>query len=252
MKKYILYILILPIFVSAQINESDSLKVKASLSFTGLWQSGNVETLILRGRTDFSIKPWKKWVFKNTNSYVYQAFNKDKADSDFLSLNFLYFNPEKRLYPQVLGFLSTNFRREIAQRYLFGAGATYQIIQGDKNWLKASLTFEYEDTDFRQSMFNKAQFNGSRSINTFRSTIWLSGKYELFKKKMILKHQSYYQPSLEDSDNYRWQADLSAEFPIWKYLNFKVNYLRTFESIVIQGQEEQDEFLTFGFTVKNF
>ena len=160
----ILYFLVFPIFVSAQINESDSLKVKASLSLTGLWQSGNVETLILRGRTDLSVRPWKKWVFKTTNSYVYQAFDKDKADSDFLSLNFLYFNPERRLYPQILGFVSTNFRREIAQRYLVGAGATYQIIKGDKSWLKTSLTLEYEDTDFKRDLFNKTQFNGSRSI----------------------------------------------------------------------------------------
>ena len=60
MKQILLFFFLFPIFVSAQINESDSLKVKASLSFTGLWQSGNVETLILRGRTDFSIRPWKK------------------------------------------------------------------------------------------------------------------------------------------------------------------------------------------------
>ncbi|RZN81369.1 MAG: DUF481 domain-containing protein [Winogradskyella sp.] len=252
MKKYLFYFLVFPIYLSAQINESDSLDVKASLSFTGIWQSGNVETLILRGRTDFSIRPWKKWVFKNTNSYVYQAFDKEKADSDFLSLNFLYFNPEKRFYPQVLGFISTNFRREIDRRYLVGAGGTYQIIQGKKNWLKASLTLEYEDTDFKRSVFNKTQFNGNSSINTFRGTIWLSGKYELFKKKVILKHESYIQPSLEQSDNYRWQADLSAEFPIWKFLNFKINYLRTFESIVIEDQEEEDQFLTFGFTLKNF
>ncbi|WP_299116671.1 DUF481 domain-containing protein [uncultured Winogradskyella sp.] len=252
MKKYLFYFFVIPVYLSAQINESDSLKVKASLSFTGIWQSGNVETLILRARTDLSISPWKKWVYKNTNSYVYQAFDKDKADSDFLSLNFLYFNPKKRFYPQALGFISTNFRREIAQRYLVGAGGTYQIIQGKKNWLKASLTVEYEDTDFKRDVFNKTHFNGKNSINTFRSTIWLSGKYELFKKKVILKHESYFQPSLEQSDNYRWQADLSAEFPIWKFLNFKINYLRTFESIVIQDQEEEDQFLTFGFTLKNF
>ena len=239
-------------FGFAQINESDSLNIKASLSFTGLWQSGNVETLILRGRTDFSIKPWKKWVYKNTNSYVYQAFGKEKADSDFLSLNFLYFNPEKRLYPQILGFVSTNFRREIDLRYLVGGGATYQIIKKKSHWLKASLTVEYEQTDFKRAVFNRPQFNGDSEVNTWRSTIWINGKYELFKKKVILKHESYYQPSLEDSENYRWQADLSAEFPIWKFLNFKINYLRTFESLVIADQEEQDEFLTFGFTVKNF
>ena len=252
MKYCIIYLLLLPIFVSAQINESDTLKVKSSLSFTGLWQSGNVETLILRGRTDLSLKLIEKWVYKNTNSYIYQAFDKDKADSDFLSLNFIYFNPEKRFYPQVLGFFSTNYRREIDYRFLTGAGATYQIIKGDKNWLKASLTIEYENTNFKNDQFNKTQYNNNNSINTFRGTIWMSGKYELFKKVMVFKHESYYQPSLEDSDNYRWQFDLSLDFPVWKYLSFKINYLRTFESVVILGQKREDQFLTFGFTLQNF
>ena len=85
-----------------------------------------------------------------------------------------------------------------------------------------------------------------------RGTIWMSGKYELFKKVMVFKHESYYQPSLEDSDNYRWQFDLSLDFPVWKYLSFKINYLRTFESVVILGQKREDQFLTFGFTLQNF
>ncbi|BAO77480.1 DUF481 domain-containing protein [Winogradskyella sp. PG-2] len=252
MKKAIYYFLIFPIFVSAQINESDSLAIKANLSLTGLWQDGNVETLILRGRTDFSVKPWEKWVFKNTNSYVYQEFGKEKADSDFLSLNFLYFNPERRFYTQILGFISTNFRREIDFRYLLGAGATYQIIKQKEHWLKVSLTFEYEETDFKRSVFNNTDFNGSKTINTLRGTLWINGKYELFGKKVILKHESYFQPSLSQSSNYRWRTDLSAEFPLWKFLSFKINYLRMYESIVIENQKEQDQFLTFGFTLKSF
>ncbi len=252
MKKAIYYFLIFPIFISAQINESDSLKVKGSLSLNGFWQSGNVETLILSGRTDFSFKPWKKWVYKNTNSYVYQEFGKVKADADFLSLNFLYLNPEKRFYPQLLGFVSTNFRREIDLRYIVGAGATYQIIRKSNHWLKASLTFEYEETQFGSSVFNNSEFNGDHSINTFRSTIWINGKYELFKKKVILKHESYFQPSLEQSDNYRWQVNLTAEFPLWKFLSFNINYRHTFESVVIQNQKKEDTFLTFGFKLKSF
>ena len=252
MKKAFLYFLIFPIFISAQINESDSLKVKASLSVTGFWQGGNVETLIFRGRTDFSVKLWRELVYKNTNSYVYQEFGKEKADSDFLFLNFLYFNPERRFYPQVLGFVSTNFRRQIDLRYLVGAGATYQILDKKDNWLKASLTFEYEETDFAKSVFNNSQYNGNKSINTFRSTIWLNGRYELFKKKIVLTHEIYFQPSIGQSENYRWQADIGIDLPLWDFLSFKVNYRRTFESIVMENQEKEDEFLTFGFTLKSF
>tara|TARA_R110001632_G_scaffold179993_4_gene299983 strand:+ start:1070 stop:1828 length:759 start_codon:yes stop_codon:yes gene_type:complete len=252
MKKIVFIFLIFPVFLSAQINESDTLKLKASLSLTGFYQGGNVETFIFRAKTDVSFIPWKNWVFKNQNSYVYQAFGKEKADEDILSLNFLYLNPERKIYPFLLGFVSTNFRREIDLRYLVGAGVTFQVHNKKEDWLKISISSEYENTDFSTTNFNFTEYNGSQSINTMRSTIWLNGKYSLFKNKMILNHESYFQPSLEEGNNYRWQADIGLEFPVWKYVNFKVNYRHTFESIVVVNQQQQDRFLTAGFTLKSY
>jgi hypothetical protein len=94
MKKFLYYTLFFFTFVSAQINESDTLKVKANLSLTGFYQGGDAETLIFRAKSDFSFKPLKKWVFKTQNPFVYKEFKKEKADADILSLNFLYFNSE--------------------------------------------------------------------------------------------------------------------------------------------------------------
>ena len=241
-----------PILLSAQINESDSLNFKANLSVTGFLQSGNVQTLIFRARSDLSVKFWEKWVYKTQNSYVYQEFGRTKADEDILSLNFLYFNPEKRVYPLALGFVSTNFRREIDLRYILGAGVTFQLLSHKDHWLKVSVSSEYEQTDFARADFNRPEFNTSSSINTARGTIWINGRYQLFKGKMILSHESYYQPSLEQKNNYRWQADAGLELPVWTFLNFKINYLHTFESIVIEGQKRGDQFLTFGVTLKSY
>ena len=252
MKKVLFCCLFFPTIVLAQINESDTLNVKASLSITGFYQGGNVETLIFRAKTDFSFKPWKKWVFKNQNSYVYQEFGKEKADEDILSLNFLYLNPERKIYPFALAFVSTNFRREIHLRYLLGAGATIQILNKKKDWLKFSLSSEYEHTDFYKADFNHTDYNGDHIINTLRATIWANGKYHLFKDKIIISHESYFQPSLEASNNYRWQADIGFELPVWKFLNFKINYRHTFESIVIENQKKEDRFLTLGFTLKSY
>jgi len=252
MRKVLYYFLILPLFVSAQINESDTLKVKASLSLTGFYQGGNVETLIFRAKTDLSFKPWKNWVFKNQNSYVYQEFGKEKADEDILSLNFLYLNPEQKIYPFVLGFVSTNFRREIDLRSLVGAGVTFQIFNKEKDWLKLSVSSEYEQTRFNETDFNILEYDGNASINTFRVTLWVNGKYHLFKNKIILNHENYFQPSLEESNNFRWQTDVGLELPIWKFLNLKINYRHTFESIVIENQKQEDRFLTFGFTLKSY
>jgi hypothetical protein len=251
-KKTLYLLFLFPILLFGQINESDSLKIKANLSLTGFWQAGNVETLIFRAKSGITYKPLKKWVVKTQNSYVYQEFGKEKADADFLSLNFLYFNPEKKIYPQLLGFLSTNYRREISSRSLLGGGVTFQVYKKDKNWLKFSVTSEFEQTNFNNTNFNLNAYDGNNEIDTWRGTIWVNGKYYLFKDKIILSHESYVQPSLEESDNYRWQADFGLEFPIWKFLNFKINYLRTFESIVIEGQKREDQFLTFGLTLKSY
>lgn len=252
MKKIFFYLLIVPLFLNAQINESDTLRVKAGLSLTGFYQGGNVETVIFRAKSDLSFKPWKNWVFKNQNSYVFQEFGKEKADEDILSLNFLYLNPDRKIYPFVLGFVSTNFRRAIDLRYLLGTGVTFQVVEKKKNWLKLSLSTEYEQTNFSQTDFNFSDYDGMDSINTWRGTVWVNGKYHIFKDKFILNHECYFQPSLEQSDNFRWQADVGVEMPIWKFLNFKINYRHTFESIVIENQQQEDRFLTFGFTVKNY
>jgi hypothetical protein len=252
MTKFLFYLLLFPCFVAAQMNESDTISLKANLSLTGFYQGGNVETFIFRAKSDFSFRPLKKWVFKTKNSYVYQEFGKEKADEDILSLNFLYLNPERKFYPLVLGFFSTNFRRSIELRSLLGGGVTYQLFEKEKNWLKASVSSEYEQTRFGETTFNITDYNGEDKINTMRATIWVNGNYHLFKKKLILTHEFYYQPSLEESNNYRWQADLGIELPIWKFLNFKINYMHTFESIVIASQEREDKLLTFGFTFKTY
>jgi hypothetical protein len=252
MRTFLFYFLLTPFFLTAQINESDTLQLKANLSLTGFYQGGNVETLIFRAKSDFSFRPLKKWVFKTQNSYVYQEFGKKKADEDILSLNFLYLNPERKLYPLLLGFVSTNFRREIDLRYLVGAGVTYQLLDKKNNWLKIAISSEYEQTDFGKTNFNISEYDGNESIDTFRGTLWVNGKYQLFEKKVIFNHELYFQPSLEQSNNFRWQADVSLEFPLWKFLNFKINYIHSFENIVIENQKQEDNFLTFGFTLKSY
>ncbi|SRR6056297_2080668 len=252
MKQLLYGLLWFPFILSAQINESDTLPLKARLALTGIWQGGNVETVIFRAKSDLTYIPFKRWVFKTQNSYVYQAFGGQKADEDILSLNFLYFNPQKRVYPLLLGFASTNFRREIDLRYLVGTGVTFQLLEKKNAWLKMAVSAEYEQTNFGNTTFNRPEYNATSVINTFRGTFWVNGKYKVFEDKLVLTHEFYIQPSLERADNFRWQADLGIELPLWTYLNFKINYLHTFESIVIADQRQEDHILTFGFTLKSY
>jgi hypothetical protein len=243
---------LIPIITKSQINESDTLKTKLGLSVTGIYQGGNVETFIFRTQGDFSVKPSQNLVYKNRSSYIYQAFGRQKADEDVLTLNFLYLNPDKLVYPFVLGIASTNFRRKIDIRSLLGLGVTVEVLKKKKEWLKFSLSSEYEHTRFAQQTFNKAKYNGQSTQSVIRSTFWLNGRHYLLKEKLIFLHETYIQPAIQDFGNYRWQSDLGLEFPIWKFIHFRVNYRHSFESIVISGQLEEDRFLTFGISAKNF
>ena len=58
--------------------------------------------------------------------------------------------------------------------------------------------------------------------------------------------------SLEESSNYRWQADTSIEFPIWKYLSITMSYLYTYENIVIDKQKPEDRILSIGLKIKSW
>lgn len=251
-RRFILLLLLLPFGLSAQNDQSDTLSWKASLDVTGFWQSGNVDTWIFRAKSDVRFKPSSKLVFRTKNSYLYQEFGKEKADEDILSLNFLNIGPERNFSPLLLAFVSSNFRREIELRSLLGMGVTYQVFKKEDNWLKFAVSSEYENTNFNASDFNRNEYDGSTSIQTFRGTLWANGRYHLFNNKMVFNHESFYQPSLERGNNYRWQIDLGLELPIKKSLSFKVNYIQTYESIVIQGQHEADRFLTFGLSLKNY
>ncbi len=250
MKNILFILLIFPFSLLAQINESDTLKFQTNLALTGFWQEGNVETFIFRAKSGLSFRPVKSLIFKTQNSYLYQEFGKQKADEDILSLNFLYISPERTVYPFLLGFVSSNFRREIDIRFLLGAGVTFQVLRGEKNTLKFSLSCEYEETDFAKTTFNKPEYNGNRFIDTWRTTLWVFGKYHLLDKKVILNHESHFQPSLERSNNFRWQTDIGIELPVWKFLNFKINYLYSFESLVIENQRQDDKVLSFGINMK--
>jgi len=252
MRKLFFWLVFFPLCLSAQTDESDTLKLKASLSVTGSWQMGNVNTIIFRTKADITYRPWEKWKFNTKNSYLYQEFGKKKADEDILSLNFLSYNPDSRFFPLLIGIVSSNYRRKIGVRYLLGGGLTFKAIDKEDDWLKFSLSCEYENTNFRENTFNFDEYNGLRSINTARSTLWVNSQSQLFEDKLILSLEAYFQPSLLDENNFRRQADLSVELPITNHLNFKINYLHTYEQIVIEDQRQEDRILTFGLNFKSY
>jgi hypothetical protein len=231
--------------LSAQINESDTVKFQLRVTVTGNFQRGNVQVLTIRSKIDFSYKHFKNWVFKSQNSSLYQEFAA-KADNDIFSRNYLYYKPMAKVYPFAIGYISGNYRRKIKSRYFGGAGVTWQIINKKNLILKLSASAVYESTRFKGSAFNDSIYNGSAKINVWRGTLYAGGWAYLLQKHIRLNYDAYWQPALNNKNNYRTQFDIGLDFPVWKGLSFNTLFTYTHENVVITKIKQTDKILTFG------
>lgn len=236
---------------SAQLNESDTLRLQYRAALTGNVQSGNLEALTLVGRLELSAAPAEYWAFKTQNTARYQAFFGRKADSDYDSRNFLYLGQQQALYPFAMAFLSGNFRRKINFRWFAGPGVTWQLWRGRGQVIKVSAAGVYEATDFAGTAYNFPEYAGSARIGTWRATARVFGQHRILNQQLRLFYELYWQPSVEQTDNYRWLADIGLELPIWKGLAFHTHLLYTRENVVIAGVKPEDLILTFGISIRN-
>ena len=230
----------------AQLNESDTIKFQLRAGVSGNYQQGNVEVLNIRSKIDFSFSPVKNWVIKSQNSSLYQAFYSTEADNDIFSRNYIYFKPQSKVYPFVIAYISTNYRRKINTRYFAGAGITWQAINTGKHVVKFSLSSVYEATRFLADRYNFAEYNGNKNIRLWRGTLFMGGWDYLLEKHVRINYDVYWQPAFKSSNNYRVQVDIGADFPVWKGLSFNILYVFTHENVVIEKIKQEDRILTFG------
>ena len=243
--KFIIILAVLPFITQAQINESDTARVQLRSSITGNYQAGNVQLFALRGRIELSAAR-KNFVFKTQNNGLYQSFFKTKADADLFSRNFLYYRPQQRVYPFVMGFVASNYRLKINTRVFVGGGATWQMIKSPKSNIKLSASMVYEQTAFSRSQFNNTHYNGQKQIRLWRATSWLAGQHRFNENGLRLHYTIYYQPGLDGQNNYRVSGEVGLDFPVYKGLGFTMLYTNLYEQVVASGVQQRDALFSFG------
>ena len=231
---------------TAQINESDTVKFQLRAALSGNYQQGNVALLNLRSRLDFLFAPNEVWALKSQNSSLYQAFYGQKADNDLFSRNYLYFRPQRRVYPFAMAYVSTNFRRKIERRYFAGAGATWQAINARAWVLKFSGSVVHESTAFGDTRYNYPEYDGRDQIRLWRGTLYTGGWGYILGRRVRLFYDAFWQPAFHQRQNYRTQFDIGLEVPVWKGLAFNVLYTFTHEHVVVQKVRQNDQLLSFG------
>jgi hypothetical protein len=245
-KLFIFAILFTALKLHAQLNESDTTRFQLRISAGGNFQKGNVEVMTIKSRLDFTCTPVNNFIIKSQNNSLYQSFYGRKADNDIFSRNYLYYQPQRKVYPFGIAYISTNFRRQIDLRVFAGAGLTWQIINRSAVVVKLAASAVYETTRFKSSVYNFSEYNGDDRINLWRGTIYAGGWIYLLKNKVRIYYDGYWQQAFSNGQNYRSQLDIGVDIPVWKGLSFNAMYVFTHENVTVLNIKQNDRIITFG------
>lgn len=232
-----------------QIMQQDTAKWNFGLSSTFSYSGGNVERLLLRSMVETK-HVHNRWGFASTTSHIYGTFSGFQTENDLISKNFVYLFPKKKVYPYLMGWLETNYRRNLKFRHQVGPGVTYAILWKDKHLIKLSATGTFERSTYGSDSFTELGILGSKTINNWRATARIYGKHSFFKQHLNLGYEVWWQQSLTDIANYRYLAIINMEVPVFKGLAVKVNLDRYFESVVPVSAKPGDTYFTIGLTYK--
>jgi hypothetical protein len=212
---------------------------KYDLSLTGSLNEGNVSRKLLAFRSEF------KWTGKVVELDIHPRFafgeqNKQLAENEPYIDAMLNFFHQKKVYAFAMTNLEASNLRGINFRWLGGLGVGWHIIRKEKVKLSLTNLILHEGTDFREA--------NAPDIILWRNSTRLKGQYNIFKNRLTFKHWLYFQPSFT-AKNFRWNGIFSLEFPIYKNIQFRVNFEDVYESIVPEGRKNTDRFLTLGLSL---
>lgn len=211
-------------------------RFNAKLTLDGTINEGNVQRQIYITRLALSLSEGIFW-FSMNPTFTYGENNRQVQEREFftdISSTLFY---KKRIYGLAFGIGEKSNLRAIEFRGLAGGGLGVRFIKNNPNVeLSASIACIYEKTDFITQ----------NDIETLRLSIRLRGSYSIFKGRLKLYHLSFFQPSLIDNKNIRWNGIATIEIPFSKHVQIRASVENSYESIVAPNRKNNDFRATFG------
>lgn len=239
----------------AQLSEADTLRIQFRLNSGFFYQNGNVHMFSQRSRLDFVARTLNgKIAFTSQNSHLYQSFYKQKSDNDLFSRNYLYYRPKCKIYPYLISYISSSYRRKINFRGFYGGGVSIRLLNTPRNQLKISVNTIYEQTHYALSQFNLPRFNGDASMKMIRSTLYLSGLHAI-NNHLKIYYSTWYIRSVEKQflgakTPYRWEIDGGIEYNLSERLKLNFTALVTREGLFPVNVKPYDAVFVVGLTTK--
>lgn len=218
-------------------------KLKTSLNITGALSDGNVNRRLINISSNFAHQG-DLMEYNLSPQYSYGIQNGELREDDFLGA--FAFNVFQKRVVYLLGFgsIQTSNLRKINFRWESGGGVGFHIVRQKQVTFSITQALIYENTDFISEETD--------DIETARLSTRFKGGYKLFNQKLKINHVLFVQPSVIDSDNFRFSGNLSIQLPLNRFLSFTILANNTYESVVAEGRLNNDFNIQVGFTLDNF
>lgn len=218
-------------------------KLKSSLNITGALSDGNVNRRLINISSDFSHKG-DLMEYNLSPQYSYGFQNGELREDDFLGIFALNVFQKSVVYILGFGSAQTSNLRKINFRWESGGGIGFHILRHTRVQFSITQALIYENTDFISQETN--------DIETTRLSTRFKGNYKLFDQKLKISHVFFIQPSITDSENFRFSGNLNIQLPLNKFLSFTILLKDTYESVVAEGRLNNDFNIQVGLTLDNF
>lgn len=252
MVKALLALLIyLPMSGLAQLQVSDTARWQLISSLTGRINTGNVERSFVTPEINIThINANEKLGFASSNRYTYGSFGKNVTENDLLSRNFLYLQPQARVYPYLMYWMQTHQRQLLAFRYQAGLGLTWAAVKNQSHLLKISMTGSYEQAWYKQTGLSGLEDPATDRYKVIRSTLRVNGNHFFLNGIFNLFYEGYFQRALDDSKNWRVYAEGGLNMRVIQGFGARVFASYEYQEVHVVTVKPNDLIISFGINYK--
>ncbi|MEO8446847.1 MAG: DUF481 domain-containing protein [bacterium] len=235
-----LFLTFLLIFSFSQIHSQTKIVSpwSASLTFNGLYQSGNTNKFYINGRAD---SKYTAGIVETilAGSAGYGESKQTKDDNTYfgsLTTDFFY---DKKWSPFFLQTLEYNFSKGITIRSQTGIGLKYVLIQDPEHKTSFSIAGIYDYLNLLKEPLDYEK-NEVRISLRFRTRQMLIDKHLNFLLTVL------YQPVVNEISKKNLYIESTLEVPLTKVFRLNAIYTYAFDNVVSVGRKRADNKLTFG------
>ena len=216
--KTIFTLLMLMIMLPASAQYSDSVHHMLAASATGsINKTQNSDAYLLSHLVKFGMR--KKMVVLNAQAgWIYGQQQRQLSNNDVnASLDFNRYTRIRNFYYWGLGAYTSSYSLNINNQMQAGLGLAYDFIKNERAHLNISDGLIYERSDLRINDSTSDQYS------TWRNSLRLLLRWSP-NARLSFDATGFWQPSLENSDDYILRAQAGLKFKVWKWLNLNAAF----------------------------